>query len=318
MNYVRRFIGALALATTLAGCATSNNPQDPFEGFNRTMFGFNDAIDQAALKPAATAYRSILPTFVQIAIGNFFGNIGDVWTAVNNVLQGKLADGFTDVMRVAVNSTLGLGGLIDIGSDAGMAKHKEDFGQTLGVWGVASGPYVVLPFLGSSTVRDSVALPVDIQGDPWGYTTPVRVRNVGSVVRVVDQRAAVLDASNLIEDAALDRYEFVRDAFLQRRANKIDGDASNLKSGDKSSSSQAPLLEMEGGRSAAVMEKAAEPEVKSAIQTTNNLNEDTNTGDAVPVTQLPNMQEQSIDKTLPSAMPVSSNLIAKQLIVSTE
>jgi phospholipid-binding lipoprotein MlaA len=232
MKLFRRF-GALAMVLALTGCATAPNQRDPLEGFNRSMFIFNDTFDKAALKPAAKAYKSILPSFVQTGIGNFFGNIGDVWTAVNELLQGKAADGVTDVMRVAVNSTLGLGGVLDIGSEAGMTKHHEDFGQTLGKWGVKSGPYVVLPFLGSSTIRDSVALPLDYKGDPWGYKYPVRWRNTGTVVRVIDQRAVVLNASNLIEDAALDRYEFVRDAYLQRRESNIrDGDVPKAKSAD--------------------------------------------------------------------------------------
>src|SRR3981081_3710334 len=126
MNHVRRLIGAVAMAAVLTGCATTNNPQHPFENVNRWMFSFNDAVDKAALKPAATVYRDVLPTFVQIGVGNFFGNIGDAWTAVNNLLQGKVGDGVSDIMRVAVNSTFGLGGLIDIGSEAGMTKHKED------------------------------------------------------------------------------------------------------------------------------------------------------------------------------------------------
>lgn len=217
-------IGLLAVALAVSGCATTN-PKDPFEPFNRAMFSFNDAVDQAAVKPAAQAY-SHLPSFVQTGVGNFFGNLGDVWTAINDLLQGKVADGVTDVMRVAVNTTFGLGGLIDIGSDAGMTKHKEDFGQTLGKWGVGPGPYLVLPVLGSSTVRDTVATPLDIAGDPWHYKRPVRWRNTGTVLHAVDQRAALLDASNLIEAAALDRYEFVRDAYLQRRESKIhDGEA---------------------------------------------------------------------------------------------
>ena len=224
----------LACALALTGCATSKNPKDPFETFNRSMFNFNDAVDEAALKPAATAYQSVLPSFVQIGVGNFFGNIGDVWTAVNNMLQGKFENGLSDVMRVAINSTLGLGGLLDIGSEAGLTKHKEDFGQTLGTWGMRAGPYIVLPLLGSSTVRDTAALPIDFQADPWGYKTPARWRNVGSVVRVVDQRAAVLDASDLVEAAALDRYEFVRDAYLQRREGKIREKQSDSWSADDS------------------------------------------------------------------------------------
>jgi phospholipid-binding lipoprotein MlaA len=235
---------ALGLAAMLSGCATtagtgstgsndsansansadsvaSGNPVDPYERFNRTMFNFNDKVDQYALKPAATVYKRVLPSFVQTGVYNFFGNLGDVWTAVNNLLQGRVADGVSDVMRFAVNTTFGLGGLLDIGSEAGLQKHRQDFGATLGVWGVQSGPYVVLPLLGSSTVRDSAALPIDFAGDPWTYVNPDPTRYIGTAVRVIDMRAGVLDASNLIEDAALDRYEFIRDAYLQRRAGKI-------------------------------------------------------------------------------------------------
>lgn len=198
-----------------------DNPRDPLEGFNRVMFNFNDAIDQAVLKPTAKAYRAVLPSFVQTGISNFFGNIGDVWTAVNDLLQGKVAEGVTDVMRVAVNTTFGLGGVIDIGSAAGMQKHREDFGQTLGTWGVKSGSYLVLPLLGPSTLRDAVATPVDYKGDLWSYVTPVKDRNIGTVVRLVDKRASVLDAGALLEEASLDRYVFLRDAYLQRRAGQI-------------------------------------------------------------------------------------------------
>jgi phospholipid-binding lipoprotein MlaA len=213
----------LAGALALTGCA-STHPQDPFEKFNRAMFQFNDTVDQAAVKPAAKAYKH-LPDFVQTGVSNFFGNLEDGWTAINNLLQGKMEDGLSDVMRFTFNSTFGIGGLLDIGSEAGLPKHREDFGQTLGKWGVRSGPYVVLPVFGPSTLRDVVALPVDIEADPWHHVRPVHTRNPGTVVRAVDQRAAVLDASNLVEEAALDRYEFVRDAYLQRRQNKVhDGD----------------------------------------------------------------------------------------------
>jgi phospholipid-binding lipoprotein MlaA len=225
----------LVAGAGLSGCAT-NNPKDPLEHFNRAMFTFNDVVDKTALKPAATVYQTVLPSFVQTGVGNFFGNLADVWTTVNDVLQGKGQAGLTDMMRVAVNSTLGLGGLLDIGSEAGLPKHKEDFGQTLGKWGVHSGPYVVLPLFGPSTMRDSLALPVDLGGDPWSYVKPTRLFVAGSVVRVVDQRAAVLDASNLIEEAALDKYEFFRDAYLQRRESKInDGESPRQQPGKKTS-----------------------------------------------------------------------------------
>lgn len=226
-------LALVALAIALGGCATTNNPRDPLEGFNRTMFTFNDKVDQVALKPAAQAYRAVLPSFVQIGIGNFFSNLGDVWTGINNILQGKINDGVTDFGRFTINSTFGILGLIDLSSDAGIPKHKEDFGQTLGKWGVGPGPYIVLPLLGSSTLRDTAALPLDFKGDLWSYKDPTNVRNIGTGVRLLDARAAVLDASDLIEGAALDRYEFVRDAYLQRRESKInDGEAPRVKPED--------------------------------------------------------------------------------------
>ncbi len=224
---------ALALGVTvlLAGCA-GPNPRDPYEGFNRAMFSFNDTVDTYALKPAATTYRNVLPNFVQTGVNNFFGNLADAWTGVNNLLQGKGEAGMSDVTRFALNSTLGIVGLFDIASEAGLQKHKEDFGQTLGTWGVPSGPYLMLPLLGPSTVRDTVALPLDIKGDIWAYKEPVYIRNTGTALRVVDQRANLLNATSLLEDAALDRYEFIRDGFLQRRESQIhpDGDDAPRKS----------------------------------------------------------------------------------------
>ena len=218
----KRLGAAGALILFLAGCATSaNSPEDPLEGFNRKMFEFNDKVDKVALQPVAKAYQAVVPTFVQTGVGNFFGNLEDVWTLANNILQGKINDGLSDMMRVAVNSVLGLGGILNIASEAGLPKHQEDFGQTLGKWGVASGPYIVLPFLGSSTLRDSAALPIDWKGNLWSYKYPIRWRNTGKVVALVDQRASLLDASNLLETAAIDRYTFVRSAYLQRRKNKI-------------------------------------------------------------------------------------------------
>jgi phospholipid-binding lipoprotein MlaA len=220
MSKFRTVALTLAASAALAGCA-GPNPRDPYEGYNRAMFDFNDKVDTYALKPVATAYKNVTPSFVQTGVGNFFGNLGDVWTAANNLLQGKFGDGMSDVMRVAMNSTFGLLGVLDIASEAGLTKHKEDFGQTLGHYGVASGPYFVLPLLGPSTVRDSVVLPVDFAADPWQYKDPVHVRNIGTALRVVDQRAALLDASTLLEDAALDRYEFIRDGYMQRRQSQV-------------------------------------------------------------------------------------------------
>lgn len=231
MNITTLFGGARAAALLLAalaltGCA-SMNEKDPYEKYNRSVFSFNDAVDRNALKPAATAYKAVLPSFVQTGVNNFFGNLSDLWSSANNVMQGKGERGLSDFTRVLINSTFGLVGVIDIASDAGLPKHNEDFGQTLGYWGVPSGPYLMLPILGPSTVRDTAGLPVDIAADPWGYGISSRARNIGTVVRVVDQRAALLDASNLLEDAALDRYEFIRDGYLQRRKSQVfDGEDS--------------------------------------------------------------------------------------------
>jgi phospholipid-binding lipoprotein MlaA len=216
----RSAVLTLGAAAALSGCA-GTNPRDPYEGFNRAMFKFNDTVDQVALKPAATAYRAVLPSFVQTGVNNFFGNLADAWSAVNNLLQGKGEAGMSDVTRFTLNSTFGLLGLLDIASEAGLPKHNEDFGQTLGYWGVPSGPYLMLPLFGASTVRDTAALPLDFNGDIWRYKEPIYLRNIGTATRAVDQRANLLDASSLLEDAALDRYEFVRDGFLQRRESKV-------------------------------------------------------------------------------------------------
>ena len=231
MNYTNtlsqvRLCTAAAAVLVLTGCATTaNNPQDPLEGYNRAVYSFNDAVDRTVLKPTATVYKNVVPGFAQTGVSNFFGNLSDAWSSINNLLQGKGEAGATDFGRVAVNSTFGIFGLLDIASEAGMPKHNEDFGQTLGKWGVPSGPYLILPLLGPSTVRDTAALPADIGGDIWKYKEPANWRNIGAAVRIVDTRASLLDASGMLDDAALDRYEFLRDGYLQRRQSQVyDGD----------------------------------------------------------------------------------------------
>ncbi len=198
-----------------------NNPEDPLEGFNRSMFSFNESLDASVLKPTAQAYQTVTPDFVQTGVGNFFSNIGDVWTAVNNVLQGNVADGVQDLLRFGVNTTMGLAGLIDIASAAGMPKHRADFGQTLGVWGVPAGPFVMLPVFGASTLRDTFATPIDFKADLINSQASTAVKNSTSILKVIDKRAAALDAVSLIDDAALDKYVFIRGAYLQRRASQI-------------------------------------------------------------------------------------------------
>jgi phospholipid-binding lipoprotein MlaA len=199
----------------------SGNPKDPFESWNRKVFGFNDAIDNAVLKPVATAYRDYVPEVVRAGVGNFLGNFSDAWSTVNHLLQGKLQTGMEMFTRVMVNTVFGLGGLLDISTEAGLERRDEDFGQTLGRWGVPAGPYLVWPLLGPSSVRETAALPLD-RG-----IGPGLVINDGGVVAglallgVVDTRAGLLRASRLLDDVALDRYVFVRDAYLSRRRSQV-------------------------------------------------------------------------------------------------
>lgn len=212
----------LLLAGTLSGCATSGgNPSDPLEPFNRAVFGFNDTVDDAVIKPVAKAYRAVLPGLVRTGISNFFSNLEDVWISVNDVLQGKFQQGFEDFGRFLLNSTLGVGGIFDLASEAGLRKNNEDFGQTLGSWGIGSGAYLVLPVLGPSTVRDGLGFLFDSQADLVFRIDGVRVHNSLYVTRGISTRANLLDASSVLDTAALDRYAFVRDAWLQRRLNLV-------------------------------------------------------------------------------------------------
>ncbi len=207
----------------LTGCATgpNANPRDPMEPFNRGVYGFNEALDKAVIKLVATAYKAVTPQPVRSGVGNFFANLEDAWSTVNSVLQFKPQSALENFMRFTVNSTLGLAGVIDIASDMRIERHPEDFGQTLGRWGMGPGPFVVLPLFGPSTLRDTVALPVDFKGDIVANVEHVATRNSLKVLNLVDIRAAYLNASSVIEDAALDKYSFTRDAFLQRRQYSV-------------------------------------------------------------------------------------------------
>ena len=223
-----RWCAMLTVTFLVTACATTapgagSDPRDPYENYNRSMFTFNKTIDDNVLKPVATGYVNVVPAVVREAIGNFFANIGDVWTAANNYMQGKPKDGTTDLVRVIFNSTIGIAGLIDVATPMGLPKHEEDFGQTLGVWGAKSGPYFVLPLFGPSTVRDALAKPVDLYADPLTASNdvPVRAKNTGRALRLVDDRAAVLDSTAILEGAALDPYQFFRDAYLQRRESRV-------------------------------------------------------------------------------------------------
>jgi len=205
----------------LGGCASTGNPRDPFEPFNRGIYQFNDDVDKAFIKPAAEFYRFILPDFMRTGVSNFFSNINDVIVALNSLLQGKLTQAGSDAARLIINSTVGLVGLIDVATEIGLEKHNEDFGQTLGFWGIGDGPYLVLPLLGPSSARDAVGWFGDYYMWPIGYVESDLTRNLLIAVRFVAGRADLLEASRILETAALDPYEFVRDAFLQRRRNLV-------------------------------------------------------------------------------------------------
>ena len=226
MAKAKRLCAVLLLAGTLAGCATSGgNPADPLEPLNRAVFGFNDAADRAVMKPVARAYRAVLPGAVRTGVSNFFSNLEDIWISMNDVLQGKFQQGVDDFGRFLFNSTFGIAGIFDFASELGFPKHNEDFGQTLGSWGVGSGAYLVLPILGPSTIRDGFGLLLDTQADLVFRIDGVPVHNSLYATRAIGARANLLDASSVIEQAALDKYAFVRDAWLQRRRDLVyDGD----------------------------------------------------------------------------------------------
>ncbi|TWG81712.1 phospholipid-binding lipoprotein MlaA [Cupriavidus gilardii J11] len=221
----RRLI--LVAALCCAACATGPNadPRDPIEPFNRAMFTVNDKFDTYIAEPVAKGYQRVTPDPVRTAVTNAFNNLGDIGNALNNALQGKGVAAAESLMRVAINTVLGLGGLIDIASDAGLQRHPQDFGLTLGTWGVPSGPYLVLPFFGPSSVRDGTGLFADLWTDPVTYMDPAW-RNSLFALNAVNTRANLLGATDLLEQAALDRYSFVREAYLQRRRYQLRGDES--------------------------------------------------------------------------------------------
>lgn len=217
--------GSLLLgAALLMGCATvaHPDPEDPLESYNRSMTNFNDQVDAAILKPVATAYRKVTPAPVRTGVSNFFANISDAWSFVNNVLQLRGEAAGASFMRFNVNTLFGLGGVLDVASELGIDRYKQDFGLTLGRWGVGTGPYLVLPILGPSTLRDTLALPVDMKGNLVTYVDPVSARNSLYALRAVDVRANLLRAGSVLDSAALDKYSFTRDVFLQVRSNQVD------------------------------------------------------------------------------------------------
>lgn len=233
MTSIRIFLLSASLA--LGGCATTHqNPKDPLESFNRGVYQFNDTLDKAVVKPVAQGYDAVVPPPVKLMVSNFFSNLNDVLVAINNLLQFKIADAASDGGRVAVNTTVGIFGLADVASALGLKKHNEDFGQTLGKWGIGNGPYLVLPFFGPSSLRDGVGLVADTNMSLLQRVDEVDVRNRLIATNVVDKRANLLNKEEVLDTAALDRYAFIRDAYLQRRRSLVyDGDPPREKFDDE-------------------------------------------------------------------------------------
>jgi phospholipid-binding lipoprotein MlaA len=217
-----RFAQLALLALLLAGCATvppgaGSNPRDPYERFNRHVYGFNDTLDRYLLRPLAKGYVWVLPHAIRLCISSGFANMGEIRNAVNDILQAKPAGAATDTGRLVINSTLGMAGCFDVATKMGLERRTQDFGLTLARWGAGTGPYLVLPVLGPSNLRDGIGAIPDSYTSPIGYITPVRDRFILYGVNLVDTRANLLDATDLIDRTALDRYQFTRDAYLQRR-----------------------------------------------------------------------------------------------------
>ena len=255
-----RVAAALALAA-VAGCATppavdrhSAGPKDPYESVNRKVFAFNDTLDTYALKPVATAYTKVVPSPIRTGVHNFFGNFSDAWSAVNQLLQGKPADAGTMTLRVLTNTTIGIGGLFDPATSLGLERKSEDLGQTLGKWGLEPGPYLVLPLFGSSDIRDAVGLPADTYVSPSLLAAPKYWKEVGiDAIGVIDARAGLLGASQMLDELAFDRYTFMRDAYITRRRSLVyDGNPPDLPDeddADDSKTAPAPAGAASGAQS---------------------------------------------------------------------
>ena len=220
------FGGCATIATTIKNArADPGDRLDPWENWNRKVFAFNEGLDARILRPLATGYAKVVPQFVRRSVDNVFNNMADAWSAVNNVLQGRGEPAFQDVVRVTTNSVFGFFGVLDIASEFGLDHHYEDFGQTLGRWGFGAGAYVVWPLLGPSSVRDSIALPLDrYYASPGMLISNGALQTGVTVLQIVNTRAKLLGVGQLLDEIALDKYTFVRDAYLQRRRSLVYGD----------------------------------------------------------------------------------------------
>ena len=235
---------ASTIVVLFSACATVPGAppppkEDPWENFNRKVYSFNEAVDEAVLKPVAEAYRKVVPPLVRTGVSNVLGNVGDVWSAANHLLQGKIHAGLDMGMRVLTNTVFGLGGLLDPATEMGLTRRSEDFGQTLGRWGVGPGPYLVLPLLGPSTLRDSGALLVDRQASVSNFISNSNTAYGVTALEIVNLRASLLGASQLLDAVALDKYSFLRQAFLSRRLDAVYDGAPPLENFDEEPESAA-------------------------------------------------------------------------------
>lgn len=230
-------IGLMSAALLAVGCASNParvaDPRDPLEPYNRAVYRFNSDFDKAFMQPIAKAYRAVTPEQVDRGITNFFGNLADVTSVANNILQFKMSRAGSDVGRIFINSTVGVLGFIDVATNVGLPSYKEDFGQTLGYWGLESGAYLILPLLGPSSMRDTIGFAGDIVTDPVFSFREEKVHWGLAGLRVVDRRADLLTAGQILDDAAIDPYIFLRDAYLQRRASLVHDGNSPASSGQE-------------------------------------------------------------------------------------
>ncbi|UXU89552.1 MlaA family lipoprotein [Burkholderia sp. S-53] len=300
MNKVRIIAATVAASAMLTGCATgpNRNPNDPLEPMNRTMYKINDAVDSNIAVPIAKGYQKITPTPVRTAISNFFSNLGDLGNMANNLLQLRITDATQDLMRVAMNSLFGVAGLIDIATPAGLPKHHQDFGLTLARWGVPSGPYLVLPVFGPSTVRDGVGRAVDVRFNLLNYIEPA-ARNPMYIAQFISARSDLLGATDLLKQAALDPYSFVRDAYLQQRKS--------LTYRSQSSSTTLPNYSEPGESGAAPAATPAVPGLPSYEDPGESGGASGTTPNSAPAAPgLPQYDDPGADHAMPASAPAAA------------
>jgi len=293
MNAIRILVALSAIALT--GCASihGKNPADPLESFNRGVYQFNDAVDKAIAKPVAQGYNAVIPPPVKIMVSNFFSNLDDITVAINDLLQFKLVRAVSDGGRLVINTTIGIFGLVDIATPVGLEKHDEDFGQTLGYWGIGNGPYIMLPILGPSTLRDSIGLYVDSRPSRLRRVKHMRTRNQLYLTESVNRRAQLLDQEKVLEEAALDRYEFIRDAYLQRRQSQIyDGNP--------------PREKYEGDENGFEYRQEPIPNTPSAQQDDAPAAPAASTAQQQPALAAPEINTESLQDNAPAALPADT------------